>query len=303
MARRTTYASLSARARALLRLEEGFDVEFKQSAAGIDAADLVAFANSESGGTILIGVAEGKDAAGRQVGTVVGCTVGDKAKLQILHKAMSCVPAVAVQVFVENVKAKAFIRVEVPSGAERPYSTSGGTYKIREDGRVRALVPSDLLQMFLKHEAAMFAQRFGQVTASVETQLSSLAASVASTTEAIESSVEGIASTLGWTDMKVDDTASDIAATRNAVGRLANTTREIEERLISLIAHSGANDPIKAAARKNLVTAFRARFKAEPELLTQMSEAKEGFKVSGERLGLFTSEEIAAIILEAAGEE
>jgi ATP-dependent DNA helicase RecG len=162
------FATISERANRLLNREEGFDVDFKRAASGLDAEDLVSFANSERGGAILIGVDETKDGNGRQRAVVVGCPVGDGEKLKILSKANQCVPPVTVSLFVENSAEKPFYRIEIRSGPHRPYCTSGGTYKIRGDGRNETLYPPQLLALFLKTEGGEFLERFRQATSRLE---------------------------------------------------------------------------------------------------------------------------------------
>jgi hypothetical protein len=61
------FTGISDNANRLLRHAEGFDVDFKRSLSGLESEDLVSFANSERGGTVLIGVDETKDGRGRQV--------------------------------------------------------------------------------------------------------------------------------------------------------------------------------------------------------------------------------------------
>lgn len=136
----------------MLARGEGIDVDFKRSAAGLEAVDIVAFANSKAGGAILIGVDESTGSSGRHVGTIVGCHVGDQEKRMILEKAHQCVPAISVTVHVENRAHKPFYRIEIPSGPNKPYCTSGGTYKIRGDGRNNTLYPTSLLNLFLETE-------------------------------------------------------------------------------------------------------------------------------------------------------
>lgn len=297
--RRSTFSSLSQRGKALLRRQEGTDVEFKQSTAALESSDITAFANSERGGAILVGVAETKDAAGHQLAQVIGCPTGDKAKLQILDKAMSCLPPVPLEIFVENTRDKPFFRIEIPSGPDRPYATGGGVYKTREDGRVRALAPGDLLRLLLDKEAAVFERRFAGVTADLIGQLDALQAAVTGVSASIRESVEGIASTLGWTDMKVDDTASDISSTLSLAKAIRDGVKDIEDRIISLLSHSGAPDPVKIAARAALIDSIAAQFRKDPKLLERLKEAKQ-FKVSGGKVTLFSSEEMVALVLEAA---
>lgn len=161
--KRKIYQTISKRARQLLDGDEYHYVDFKRSPKGISSEDLVSFANSEHGGTVLLGVDEQKDKLGRQTGKVVGCEVSDAMKLLITSRALSCFPPVKVEIFVENNSDKPFYRVEVPSGTNKPYCTSGGTYKIREDGRNKVLRPDELLNLFIHSESEQFFDRLYKV--------------------------------------------------------------------------------------------------------------------------------------------
>lgn len=169
---------ISARAQALLDRQEGKDVDFKRQLSGLASADLVAFANSPTGGTILIGVDEVASNNGLQRGVLVGCPVGDKERLIILNKAESCVPPVEVEVYVENADELPFLRIEIPSGADKPYCTRKGIYAIRGDGRTKALLPGRLLSLFLETEAEQFFTRFREATGELEGSLTVLKSQV-----------------------------------------------------------------------------------------------------------------------------
>lgn len=155
----------------LLSREEGGDMDFKRSVSSFKADDMVAFANSESGGTLLLGVDEITDERGRQIGKIVGCKIDDEAKMTILNRASNCIPPVQVEIFVENDDAIPFYRVEIPSGKNKPYCTSGGTYKIRDDGQNKTLEPSLLLEMFIQKESSKFVDRFQTVTSEFDSIL------------------------------------------------------------------------------------------------------------------------------------
>jgi predicted HTH transcriptional regulator len=166
------YAGLSERAEELLGSQEGVGLDFKESVGALSAEDLVAFANTEEGGVILLGVRELKDSRGMQQAEIVGCEVGDKAKLNILGKAESCVPPVGVRVILENSEGeKPFLRVEIAPSRNRPCCTSGGTYKIRGDARNEALTPEKLLSLFLETENSRFVNRFREAASDLETSL------------------------------------------------------------------------------------------------------------------------------------
>jgi hypothetical protein len=169
------YKGLSARTKRMLTQEEGYDIEFKESAGSIDNSDLVAFANSDSGGTILVGIKEKKDASGRQIACIVGCPVGDKQKQKIISKASNCMPPIDIDVFTENVSTKKPIfRVEIAAGKDKPYSTMGGLYKKRVDGSNKALLPPELSLMLLDLKSNEFVERFRAATVELEQELGSL---------------------------------------------------------------------------------------------------------------------------------
>lgn len=158
------YSGLSDRVKRMLEGEEGLDIEFKQSLTGLEVSDIVAFANSHYGGTILIGIREEIQESGRQVGIIHGCRVGDKEKLKIVGRINNIVPQIDCDVIVENADHKAFYRIEVPSGPHKPYCTSAGEYKIRDDGYSKPMFPSILLDMLLKKESDIFLNRFSEAT-------------------------------------------------------------------------------------------------------------------------------------------
>lgn len=158
------YMSISRKSRMLLNRPEGFDVDFKLTVKGVDAIDMVAFANSGKGGVILVGVEETEDVNSMQKGKIIGCTVGDKERLYVLSKAESCVPPVEVNIIIENYARKPFYRIEIPSGKEKPYCTAGGTYKIRGDGRTNTLLPGRLLSLFIEKQSEDFFIRFREAT-------------------------------------------------------------------------------------------------------------------------------------------
>ena len=106
---------------------------------------------------------------------IVGCEIGDRAKLSVLGKAESCIPPVELEVFLENSAGrKPFLRIEICSGKNKPYCTAGGTYKIRGDARNEALVPGRLLGMFLDAESVQFVDRFRAATEDIESGLSEI---------------------------------------------------------------------------------------------------------------------------------
>lgn len=165
------YKGISDRARGLLAREEGLDVEFKQSIDALDITDIVAFANSAYGGAILVGIKEVHLQSGRQKAEIYGVPVGDHAKMQIVQKVNAIVPQLAVDIIVENAGSKPFYRIEIPSGEEKPYCTTAGIYKIRDDGYSKPLLPGTMLSLMLERESEKFYQRFTQATEMLEDEI------------------------------------------------------------------------------------------------------------------------------------
>ena len=172
------YQGISERAARLLNEQEDRHVDFKQSAAGMDTEDIVAFANTPTGGTILLGIEEAQKPDGRQYGKVIGCAVGDQERLSILSRAESCIPRIEVDVITENLGDTPFFRIEIPSGPQKPYCTSKGTYKIRGDGANKPLTPRRLLGLFLDSESEEFLDRFRKATEELDSQMSHLLATM-----------------------------------------------------------------------------------------------------------------------------
>jgi len=168
------YKGISKRAKILLSGQEGYDVDFKRSINGLKSEDIVAFANSNEGGAILIGIEEVKMPDGRPKGKMVRIPVGDEEKRKILDRAESCIPPIEVNIVIENSSRIPFFRVEIPSGPNKPYCTSKGTYKIRGDGVNKPLTPQRLLAMFMQSEGQVFIERFRSATEELEKRLSQL---------------------------------------------------------------------------------------------------------------------------------
>jgi ATP-dependent DNA helicase RecG len=268
MTKKTEYRRVSKRARLLLNREEGYDVEFKLPLGQLDTQDIVAFANSEAGGAVLIGVEEVKTSTGRQRGRIKGCRVGDREKLSIINKAESCVPPVDVEVFVENSSRTPFYRVEVPSGSQKPFCTAGGTYKIRGDGRTKALLPSRLLYMFVESESREFVDRFREATKNLEISLLDTKSRVIEDMKSLLSTVESMEQRIGdslgriFASAESAEALSDEAMvlsdeTLGGIDQLFMKLEQLEgyqfytmlEKIDAVLNHFGIEDPIARAAR------------------------------------------------------
>jgi len=174
MNKKEEYKKISKRARSLLEKGENIDVDYKRNINGISMDDFVAFANSENGGAILIGVREINDRSGIQRGKVVGCPVDDNQKLRLVNKAKECVPIIEFDLIIENSSSLPFYRLEIPSGKNKPYCTPKGTYLIRANGRNIPMLPNNLLNLFLKLESESFIKKFKSATKELISELNVL---------------------------------------------------------------------------------------------------------------------------------
>lgn len=215
----------------IIRNEENLTIEFKENISGLKLEDIVAFANSQQGGIIIIGIKDDISNAGRQNGTIVGCKISDSNRLTILSKAQNCRPAVNIEISSVNIEDKDVYVVEIPSGEYKPYCTESGTYKIRDDGKKRALFPNELLRLFMESERDKFITNFKDATNNLEHQLTvtreaiinetdkmldtlkDFEVSVQMTLDTIESaadSAESNSSNVEYTVDKMEDTVNDI---------------------------------------------------------------------------------------------
>lgn len=278
--------TLSERARSLLTGREGYDVEFKESLGQVKASDIVAFANSPAGGTILVGVREEKDERGHQMGDILGCPVGDKERQSIISRAESCLPPVRIEMHTEANGDHEFYRVEVPSSEHKPHCTGGGTYKIRGDGRSKPLPPSKLLYIFIEAEGEEFVERFRNATEELESSLLATRSRLVKEMGSLLSTVEGmereVVGHLGQIFKAAEDAKalsdeamalSDMSA--GGVEQVLVTLERLEsrdldwirEKVDALLAHFAIEDPRRRKAREYV--------ESETERLYEQGLAKE----------------------------
>jgi predicted HTH transcriptional regulator len=217
-------ADLSDRTLAMISTAESANVDFKREASGVKSSDLVAFANSESGGTLLIGVDEFTDESGLQKGQVVGCDVDDNTRLMMINKATDCVPSLEIQIFIENLADKPLMRVEVPSGRMKPYCTSRGEYSIRTEGRNRALYPEELLTIFMDREGDKFVSRFKDAVAQLEDRVDQVNVSLSDDMDAVA--------------QHIHDLDSQLQKTLGHVGRLTDSSKKRSRTLLQTLKDS-----------------------------------------------------------------
>ncbi len=314
MTTKNEYKTISKKSQKLLQKEEGFEVEFKQSFAGIDSSDLVAFANSELGGTILIGVKE-VTFNGKQQGKVIGCEVSDHAKLSIINRAQNCIPAMKIEVIAENTNSIPFYRIEVPSGETKPYCTQGGTYKIRGNARTEALQPTQLLDIFMKIETEKFVQRFASATQDLEAILESIRANLAEKIGEIDMTLSAMQDHANYVLQNILDSTQnaenmtdeahamtdDVLGTAHdieqRVGGLEQDLSYLEEKVDLLLSKFEIEDPKITRGRRSAYRMIDEFYKVDVNISEEkmFDILKGGFHFSDETLRKWCSERLAEI--------
>ncbi|MBY4677988.1 AlbA family DNA-binding domain-containing protein [Marinobacterium arenosum] len=218
------YRGLSRRTQQLLQMAEGRTVDFKRDASGVKSRDLVAFANAPLGGTILIGVEEYTSNDGVQRGRVVGCRVDDSVRLILVNKATDCFPTVDLELYVENLADRPILRLEIPSGQYKPYCTQRGDYAIRSDGRNRALLPDELLAIFMEREGELFLARFHDAVTRLERQLVNLR-------HLLSSGMLDVSEHIGELD-------SQLSRTTARLGQLTDSNKKRSRNLLQILEQS-----------------------------------------------------------------
>ncbi len=294
MTNRKRIKSLSETTRGFLSSGEGQLVDFKRAPDGVSAEDLVAFANAAEGGTILAGVGE-QTLDGAQVGLIIGCEVGDNAILQLLNKAISCLPPVSIDIAIENMADKPILRIEVPPSPTKPHCTPKGIYCRRDGARNRALHPTELLRIFLETEAQVFAERFESAADHITQEIGNLEAS-------LESTINNMASQLGWAESNLDDTSSAIDTVLAYTKRIDGEAADIATRMRAIFRQDEREDPVRDRERKKL-TENLVKEISEDASLQKVVLAGRGlsFKLKGKPALELTSKDGEAALAEAYG--
>lgn len=284
--------TLSKTAQSLLRGGENEKVDFKRSAKGIHSEDLVAFANTRRGGHILVGVDEFVGPDGAQHGVVKGCDVSDQTIVEILNKAMVCVPPVAMDVYIENLDHAPILRISFPPSEARPHCTPKGTYCIRDGSRNRGLHPSELLEIFLDTEARSFAQKFEAAANKISDDLASLEAN-------LEFTIEAMADQLEWTEVNLGGTEGKINSILNYVVALDAGMSDASARLRALFRQDNRDDPIREKKKKELLSKLVEELWGKREIWNTAGHEIKSVEVTGKLAEEFTEEEIRSLSEEA----
>ena len=262
------YKSISKKSRSLLAEGEGDTVDFKRSPDGLSADDLVSFANSAIGGSILTGVDEQSGVGGAQVGVIVGCDVSDATILQIANKAMSCIPPIAIEIHIENLTDKPFLRVDITSSETKPHCTPKGVYCRRDGSRNRALHPSELLSIFLESEARAFAGKFEAAAHRINQELGQLEKS-------LHKSIQSMSDQLGWADYKLDDTETTLDEILDYTRRSQNQLGDMATRFRVMFRQDGREDPIREKVRQELLNQVIEELKNREDLVRRIETGED----------------------------
>jgi hypothetical protein len=303
MTKQRNYRGVSRRARNLLRSGEDIDVDYKENVKGLHPEDLVAFANSKKGGAILIGVKEVSDLNGKQKGEPIGHDIDDSTRLKIMSKALSCSPPIQIEIFIENLNHLPFIRIEIPSGSHKPYSTNSGTYKIRADGRNMPLLPEQLLNMFVEREGEEFRKRFSEATRNLESNMTAALELVENLEHVISRKIEEIGDTLGWAEYKAGDAADTIETVQGQVHSLTIEAKNQKDRIKAILHKINAEDPVKLKAERETLEYLVQKLKKDPSLLAAVSEGRAlSVSLSGEFAEELDKEDLNRLLTKAVKE-
>lgn len=246
---------LSTRATYLINKPEGVDVDFKAQLQGLSSEDLVAFANSPTGGAILIGVSEEVMPDGSQRGNVTGCLIGDGEKLSILNKASQCIPAIDIEIFFEKAEDVTFIRIEIPTGSRKPYCTAKGTYKIRGDGRNLPLTPERLLAIFLTEEGESFLRKFRTATELLDEDLQNILQRTSELDTKLEHTFDRADNASALADdamMLSDETLGLTMEMERELSDIYGLSQLLAMRVDALLKHHNIEDPLLAQTRESI---------------------------------------------------
>ncbi len=291
------YKGITENTKQLLNRGEDKYVDYKDRLKGLDAEDLVAFANSTNGGVILIGVKEVKNEKGMQIGVPCGCQIGDDYKLQIISKALSCSPPVQIIISVENLSDKPFYKIEIPSSSTKPHSTNSGTYKIREDGRNNPLLPEQLLKLFLDRESEEFKSRFSNATTQLEIKMKETLSLIGDLESAISSKIEDISSNVGLAEYEAENAKSKINVVEGIVESIDSKMDHTQARLKEIFKHLGVIDPVIVKAKKEVLEYLQKEFENDKELLKKVKNSGS-IELSGSNISLLDKKELSEILTE-----
>lgn len=291
------YKNLSKKVKLLLSREEGYDVDWKRNVKGLSSKDIVAFANSKNGGSILIGVDEQQAKNGRQQPNIVGCKISDENKMSIKTKALNCNPPIEVEIINENTDKMPFYRLEIPSGDNKPYCTQQGVYKIRDDGLNKAITPNKLLSIFIELESDKFLKRFKEAADEIENNIAHVSRDIKEALFNLENILPTVES-LEELNYIPDEILGYVENIDSEVKDINSSVDWNEKRIMSLLNHFSIEDPkitnLKQIFKGSLTLHMEAGTNIQDEKFLESME-KTFFGATKEQLELWRDELIEEI--------
>jgi hypothetical protein len=272
-----TFKTITKITKDFLKSGENEKVDYKRDLKGLKSEDLVAFANSDNGGAILIGVDE-KSNGKTQIGEIYGCDTSDKSRLVIMSKALACIPPISLSIFIENTNEKPIFRLEIPSGIQKPHCTSGGTYKIRKDGRNAVLTPNEILDIYLIKEAKKFNKQFKKATKNLVDNIDNVTSTIDFMQSNISSKVENISDLLEWTESSASDTNSTVDTIDSYVRTILKEQRNIDIRVESIIEHNEIKDPVRLIYMSEIAENLIPEYEKDEELFQKALKGEISFE-------------------------
>lgn len=301
-----SYKGLTKLTRNLLASGENQNVDYKENVNGLQPEDIIAFANTDAGGHILLGVKEHQDTSGQMCGSLQGHNISDGTILKIKNKAETCIPPVPLAISIENLDSKPIIRISIKSGMFKPYCTKKGTYKIRGDSRNEALYPDQLLAMFMQREEQKFLNRFSSATLSLERNLLKTLKTVSNLEDAIDHKLDEIMWDLSTTESEAADASTKmdqvIALSAENMKQLRTEnlrSKEQSDRLKAVMKTLDTHDPSTSTFSSMVKAYLKERIKETPLFQKEFLEAEAAsFQISNDWLDILDEEIIRKLVLQ-----
>lgn len=196
-------------------------IAFKPSLAALDEEDLVAFANSNGGGVIVLGVEQSRKARGGKTLQVIGSPAGARERRKIVEMAKRCVPPVEISISALAHEGKKLLRIDIAQSARRPHCTSRGTYMIREAHASVPLTPDKLGSLLVPQPSGVQAgtaakdsapapERPHRAESAVADMIDALLIEMANLPDRLQASLKTTERTLGELGSRIEKKLSDL---------------------------------------------------------------------------------------------
>lgn len=145
---------------------ESVTCDFKTNE-NIEQEDIISFANA-NGGKIVLGVKENKKDNKFEV---VGIVFDDKVRCSLSSKIDGCSPKIKYQIEDILIENKTVVVITIDEGIEKPYMTSGGTFKVRVGTSNRPISQTELSDMVIKREIEQFTGHYNKIKEEIKVDL------------------------------------------------------------------------------------------------------------------------------------